>query len=79
MHCPQVNVMQACRGAYGIMSVSCDCEGVSSEPAVTPDAGIVASLDILAAEALKDIEPVRKPELCNVFRGRKKRSNGLLP
>ena len=32
------------------MSVSCDCEGVAAEPVVTPDVGIVASLDILAAD-----------------------------
>lgn len=32
------------------MSVSCDCEGVNAEPVVTPNVGIVASLDILAAD-----------------------------
>ena len=32
------------------MSVSCDCEGVAAQPVVTPDVGIVASLDILAAD-----------------------------
>ena len=32
------------------MSVSCDCEGPEAEPVVTPDIGIVASLDILAAD-----------------------------
>ena len=32
------------------MSVSCDCEGPGAEPVVTPDIGIVASLDILAAD-----------------------------
>ncbi len=32
------------------MSVSCDCEGVHAQPVVTPDVGIVASLDILAAD-----------------------------
>ncbi len=32
------------------MSVSCDCEGTEAEPVVTPDVGIVASLDILAAD-----------------------------
>ena len=32
------------------MSVSCDCEGLGAEPVVTPDVGIVASLDILAAD-----------------------------
>ena len=115
------------------MSVSCDCEGVEAEPVVTPDVGILASLDILAvdnacidliynlpdgggkamiervetrhglrqlsymkelgmgndryqlididngdveitaAEAVKDIEPVWKPDIYNVFWGRNKR------
>ncbi|MCR5562552.1 MAG: DUF362 domain-containing protein [Desulfovibrio sp.] len=32
------------------MSVSCDCEGVRAQPVVTPNIGIVASLDILAAD-----------------------------
>ena len=32
------------------MSVSCDCEGKQAEPVVTPDVGLVASLDILAAD-----------------------------
>ena len=32
------------------MSVSCDCEGAEAEPVVTPDVGLVASLDILAAD-----------------------------
>lgn len=32
------------------MSVSCDCEGVEAEPVVTPDIGIIASADILAAD-----------------------------
>ncbi len=32
------------------MSVSCDCEGTGAMPVVTPDIGIVASLDILAAD-----------------------------
>ena len=32
------------------MSVSCDCEGCLAEPVVTPDIGIVASTDILAAD-----------------------------
>ena len=32
------------------MSVSCDCEGVAAEPVVTPDIGILASLDILAID-----------------------------
>ncbi len=32
------------------MSVSCDCEGCAAMPVVTPDIGMVASLDILAAD-----------------------------
>ena len=32
------------------MSVSCDCEGVAAAPVVTPNIGILASLDILAAD-----------------------------
>ncbi len=32
------------------MSVSCDCEGTEAMPVVTPNIGIVASLDILAAD-----------------------------
>lgn len=32
------------------MSVSCDCEGVMAEPVVTPNVGIIASTDILAAD-----------------------------
>ena len=32
------------------MSVSCDCEGIAAEPVVTPNVGILASLDILAID-----------------------------
>lgn len=32
------------------MSVSCDCEGLSAEPVVTPNVGILASTDILAID-----------------------------
>lgn len=32
------------------MSVSCDCEGMAAQPVVTPNIGIVASLDILAVD-----------------------------
>lgn len=32
------------------MSVSCDCEGVEAMPVVTPNVGIVASVDILAVD-----------------------------
>lgn len=45
------------------MSVSCDCEGVHAQPVVTPDVGIVASLDILAADqACIDIVYAMKEE-----------------
>ncbi len=33
------------------ISVSCDCEGVAAEPVVTPNIGILASLDILAIDS----------------------------
>ncbi|MBQ0059072.1 MAG: DUF362 domain-containing protein [Lachnospiraceae bacterium] len=42
-HVSFVNVMRN-------MSVSCDCEGCEAEPVVTPDVGILASLDILAVD-----------------------------
>ena len=42
-HISFVNVMRN-------MSVSCDCEGVEAEPVVTPNVGILASLDILAID-----------------------------
>lgn len=32
------------------MSVSCDCEGIHAQPVVTPNVGILASLDILAVD-----------------------------
>jgi len=32
------------------MSVSCDCEGVAAQPVVTPNVGILASLDICAID-----------------------------
>ena len=32
------------------MSVSCDCEGVSAEPVVTPNVGILASTDVCAID-----------------------------
>lgn len=43
-HAAFINVMRN-------MSVSCDCEGVGAEPVVTPDVGILASLDILAVDS----------------------------
>lgn len=42
-HVCYINVMRN-------MSVSCDCEGKNAEPVVTPDVGILASLDILAVD-----------------------------
>ena len=42
-HNAYINVMRN-------MSVDCDCAGVDAAPVVTPDVGIVASLDILAAD-----------------------------
>ena len=42
-HAAYINVLRN-------MSVSCDCEGVAAAPVVTPDIGITASLDILAAD-----------------------------
>ncbi len=45
------------------MSVSCDCEGVAAQPVVTPNVGILASLDILAADqACVDLLYAMKPE-----------------
>ena len=42
-HIAFINVMRN-------MSVSCDCEGVNAMPVVTPNVGILASLDILAVD-----------------------------
>ena len=45
------------------MSVSCDCEGVGAEPVVTPNVGILASLDICAIDtACVDLVYAMKPE-----------------
>ena len=45
------------------MSVSCDCEGVEAEPVVTPNVGILASLDILAIDtACVDLVYALKPQ-----------------
>ena len=45
------------------MSVSCDCEGTAAMPVVTPNIGIVASVDILAADqASVDLVYALKPE-----------------
>lgn len=42
-HVSYINVMRN-------MSVDCDCAGCGAEPVVTPDVGILASLDILAVD-----------------------------
>lgn len=42
-HIAFINVMRN-------MSVSCDCEGTAAAPVVTPNVGILASLDILAVD-----------------------------
>ena len=42
-HVTYVNVLRN-------ISVSCDCEGVEAEPVVTPNIGILASVDILAVD-----------------------------
>lgn len=42
-HIAYINVMRN-------MSVNCDCEGLSAEPVVTPNVGILASLDLLAVD-----------------------------
>lgn len=42
-HMAYINVMRN-------MSVSCDCEGIHAEPVVTPNVGILASLDICAID-----------------------------
>ena len=42
-HIAFINVMRN-------MSVSCDCEGVAAQPVVTPNVGILASLDIAAID-----------------------------
>ena len=42
--CAFINVMRN-------MSVDCDCAGKAASPVVTPDVGIVASLDIVAADS----------------------------
>ena len=45
------------------MSVSCDCEGLSAAPVVTPNIGIVASTDLLAVDqASVDLVYALKPE-----------------
>ncbi len=55
-HITYVNVLRN-------MSVSCDCEGIAAQPVVTPNVGIVASVDILAVDqASVDMVYAMKPE-----------------
>lgn len=55
-HITYINVMRN-------MSVSCDCEGCAAAPVVTPNVGIVASRDILAADqACVDLVYAMKPQ-----------------
>ena len=45
------------------MSVSCDCEGIAAQPVVTPNIGILASLDICAVDtASVDLVYALKPQ-----------------
>ena len=45
------------------MSVSCDCEGTSAQPVVTPNVGILSSTDILAVDqACVDLVYAMAPE-----------------
>ena len=45
------------------MSVSCDCEGVAAKPVVTPNIGILASVDIVSVDqASVDLVHALKPE-----------------
>ncbi len=60
------------------MSVSCDCEGVAAEPVVTPNIGIVASKDILAADqASVDLVYALKPEDKKALKERIESRHGL--
>ena len=43
---PQISFINVMRN----MSVSCDCEGVAAQPVVTPNVGILASLDVCAID-----------------------------
>ena len=60
------------------MSVSCDCEGVGAEPVVTPNVGILSSLDILAVDqACIDILYAMKPEENHALKERIETRHGL--
>lgn len=60
------------------MSVSCDCEGTAAMPVVTPNIGILASLDILAVDqASVDLVYALKPEDCHDLVERMESRRGL--
>lgn len=60
------------------MSVSCDCEGVAAEPVVTPNVGILASLDICAIDtACVDIVFAMKEEENHALKERIVSRHGL--
>ncbi len=70
-HIAFINVMRN-------MSVSCDCEGLGAEPVVTPNIGIVASLDILAADqASVDMVYALSPSDGHALRERIETRHGL--
>ena len=70
-HITFINVMRN-------MSVSCDCEGVAAEPVVTPNVGILASLDICALDtACVDLIYAMKPEDSAALRERIETRHGL--
>ena len=60
------------------MSVSCDCEGISAEPVVTPNVGILASTDILAVDqACIDLIYAMKDEENHALKERIETRHGL--
>lgn len=60
------------------MSVDCDCAGLSAAPVVTPNVGILASVDILALDqACVDIVFAMKPEENHALRERIVTRHGL--
>lgn len=70
-HISFINVMRN-------MSVSCDCEGLAAEPVVTPNVGILASLDILAIDqACVDLVYAMKEEDHHALVERIKSRHGL--
>ena len=70
-HISYINVMRN-------MSVSCDCEGTAAEPVVTPNVGILASLDILAVDqASVDLVYAMKEEEHHVLVERIESRHGL--